>query len=71
MNFQTRIAAEARLVEFPDTPHGPIGLIYPNTYNVGMASLGFQQVYRLFSESGFSVERILILLVHPCLRQAG
>lgn len=59
MNFWTRIAAETRLIDFPDTPHGPIGLIYPNAYNVGMASLGYQQVYRLFSESGFSVERVL------------
>lgn len=27
-----------------------IALVYPNTYEVGMASLGFQTVYRLFNE---------------------
>jgi radical SAM superfamily enzyme YgiQ (UPF0313 family) len=27
----------------------PIALLYPNTYSVGMSSLGLQQVYRLFN----------------------
>jgi radical SAM superfamily enzyme YgiQ (UPF0313 family) len=33
---------------------------YPNTYRVGMASLGFQVVRRLFGESGFQVERTFL-----------
>ncbi len=28
----------------------PIALVYPNTYFVGMSSLGFQTIYRLFNE---------------------
>ncbi len=36
----------------------PIALIYPNTYYVGMSSLGFQTVYRLFnSEPDIVCER--------------
>jgi radical SAM superfamily enzyme YgiQ (UPF0313 family) len=33
---------------------------YPNTYRVGMASLGYQVVRRLFMESGFLVERTFL-----------
>ncbi len=60
MTFWDKIAAEDHLLTFPDNPHGPVGLIYPNLYGVGMSSLGFQQVYRLFRESGCSVERIVL-----------
>ncbi len=58
MSFLDHIAAEKHLLTLPKSPHGPIGLIYPNVYEVGIASLGYQQVYRLFRQSGFSVERI-------------
>jgi radical SAM superfamily enzyme YgiQ (UPF0313 family) len=58
MGFWDSIAAEKHLIRFPETPHGPLAMIYPNQYRVGMASLGFQQVYRLFRESGYSVERV-------------
>ncbi len=58
MNFWNRIAAEKHLLNYPAMPYGPIGMIYPNAYSVGMASLGYQQIYRHFKESGFSVERI-------------
>lgn len=58
MNFLDHISAEKHLLAFPDTPYGPMAMIYPNVYTVGMASLGFQQVYRLFRESGISVERV-------------
>lgn len=60
MTFWDTISAEQHLLSFPETPHGPIGHIYPNTYSVGMASLGYQQIYRLFHESGFSVERVFL-----------
>jgi len=45
-----RLARERRL--FTAGPDGPLSvcLIYPNTYRVGMANLGFQAVYRLLSE---------------------
>jgi len=39
----------------------PLALVYPNYYAVGMASLGYQTVYRLFMESPiFSCERALL-----------
>lgn len=60
MNFWNRIAQEVHLLSLKGQKHGPIGLIYPNVYTVGMASLGYQQVYRLFSQAGFSVERIFL-----------
>lgn len=58
MKIRELISLEKHLRSFPETPHGPIGLIYPHVYPVGMASLGYQQVYRLFRESGFGVERV-------------
>ena len=45
-----RLAGERRL--FATGPNGPLSvcLVYPNTYPVAMANLGFQAVYRLFAE---------------------
>ena len=45
----SRLAAERRL--FTAGPSGPLRvcLVYPNSYAVGMANLGFQAVYRLLS----------------------
>jgi radical SAM superfamily enzyme YgiQ (UPF0313 family) len=38
-----------------------IALVYPNRYTVGMASLGFQTVYRLFNEQpGIRCERVFV-----------
>src|ERR1043166_3627242 len=44
-----RLARERRLVE--STPNGPLSvcLVYPNTYAVGMANLGFQAVLRILA----------------------
>ena len=44
-----RVARERRL--FDVTPNGPLSvcLVYPNTYPVGMANLGFQAVLRLLA----------------------
>ncbi len=58
MKFWDLIAQETHFLSYPDSPHGPVGLLYPNIYTVGMASLGYQQIYRLFHESGISVERV-------------
>src|SRR5215470_39024 len=45
----SRLAAERRL--FTPGPDGPLSvcLVYPNTYAVGMANLGFQTVHRLLA----------------------
>jgi radical SAM superfamily enzyme YgiQ (UPF0313 family) len=43
----------ARETGFVQKPHGGrlrVALVFPNTYFVGMSSLGFQTVYRLFNE---------------------
>src|SRR5262245_45251683 len=43
----------AREVGFVTKPHGGrlrVALAFPNTYYVGMSSLGFQTVYRLFND---------------------
>jgi radical SAM superfamily enzyme YgiQ (UPF0313 family) len=43
----------SREVGFVRKPHGGrlrVALVFPNTYFVGMSSLGFQTVYRLFNE---------------------
>ena len=45
-----RVAAERRL--FSPGPDGPLGvcLVYPNSYPVAMANLGFQAVFRILAE---------------------
>ena len=41
--------------------HLPLALVYPNTYRVGMSSLGFQTVFRLFGNAGpFRCERAFL-----------
>ncbi len=55
-NWQYRERARdvlAREVGYVRKPHGGrlrVALIFPNTYYVGMSSLGFQTVYRLFND---------------------
>jgi len=58
MKFWDHVAQEQHYLTFNQSNQGPVGLIYPNAYSVGMASLGFQQIYRLFRESGIAVERV-------------
>ncbi|MDM7925417.1 MAG: radical SAM protein [bacterium] len=54
-------AAEKGAVPLDDRPAERIALVYPNRYAVGMASLGFQTVYRLFNEQpGIRCERVFI-----------
>ena len=46
-------ATLAREVGYVRKPHGGrlrVALAFPNTYHVGMSSLGFQTVYRLFND---------------------
>src|SRR5688500_16554597 len=43
----------SREVGYVRKPHGGrlrVALVFPNTYFVGMSSLGFQTVYRLFND---------------------
>ncbi len=55
------LAAEHRRRTFSTTGPTPLALVYPNEYAVGMASLGFQTVYRLFNETPtFSCERVFM-----------
>jgi radical SAM superfamily enzyme YgiQ (UPF0313 family) len=56
-----RLAAERRL--FDAGPNGPLSvcLVYPNTYPVGMANLGFQAVFRLLAaDSRVTCERAFL-----------
>lgn len=47
----------------------PVALVYPNTYQVGMSSLGFQLVYSLLNEEGAVVcERFFLPAVGEPLR---
>jgi len=54
-NWQQRERARetlAREVGYVQKPHGGrlrVALAFPNTYYVGMSSLGFQTIYRLFN----------------------
>ena len=65
MSILTENAHEEILLEsFPCPGKGspvPVALVYPNTYPVGMANLGFQSVYGLLRRSGrVLVERFFI-----------
>jgi radical SAM superfamily enzyme YgiQ (UPF0313 family) len=56
-----RLAAERRL--FTPGPRGPLSicLVYPNTYPVGMANLGFQAVLRILNDDAHvTVERAFL-----------
>jgi radical SAM superfamily enzyme YgiQ (UPF0313 family) len=57
----TRLAAERRL--FTPGPRGPLSicLVYPNSYPVGMANLGFQAVLRILNDDAHvMVERAFL-----------
>src|SRR5262245_47507955 len=56
-----RLDAERRL--FSPGPRGPLSicLVYPNTYPVGMANLGFQAVLRILNDDAHvTVERAFL-----------
>ncbi len=60
-NARSLRAAEKGSVPLNDRPAERIALVYPNRYAVGMASLGFQTVYRIFNEQpGIRCERVFI-----------
>jgi radical SAM superfamily enzyme YgiQ (UPF0313 family) len=58
---RSRLAAEVYLG--PRPPHGSdlsVCLVYPNTYRVGMANLGFQSVFGILARAGVAVERAFL-----------
>jgi len=56
-----RTAAEIGLVRKDHGGRVRVCLVYPNTYRVGMSSLGFQTIYHLFnSEPGVVCERAFV-----------
>src|SRR5512134_606204 len=55
------LAREVGVVRKPHAGRVRVALAFPNTYYVGMSSLGFQTVYRLFNEIGHAVcERVFL-----------
>ena len=58
---RSRLAAEVYLG--PRPPRGSdlsVCLVYPNTYRVGMANLGFQSVFGILARAGVAVERAFL-----------
>ncbi len=53
----TLLGREKQVRSLPDGGELRVCLAYPNSYRVGMASLGFQVVRRLFARAGCRVER--------------
>ncbi len=52
---------ETGSIRKPSGSTARVALVYPNTYRVGMANLGFQVVYRyLNSRTDFSAERFFV-----------
>jgi radical SAM superfamily enzyme YgiQ (UPF0313 family) len=51
---------ETFIPDYEDNLDGePIALVYPNTYEVAMSSLGYLTIYRLFIDAGFRPERFM------------
>ena len=58
MNRRELLRREGGRGVSPGTEGPRVALVYPNAYEVGMANLGFQQVFRLFNEEvGLRTER--------------
>ena len=74
-NFHVREAIRSRVAcedgAIHKTAARRIALCYPSPYHVGMSSLGFQTIYRLFnSEPGFACERAFLPDDVPAWRKA-
>lgn len=58
---ESNLAQEGNLVELKPESLLSIALVFPNSYTVGMANLGFQSIYRLFNEMpGVRCERAFL-----------
>jgi radical SAM superfamily enzyme YgiQ (UPF0313 family) len=49
--MRERLAGETGTIRKDWGGRIPVGLVFPNTYYIGMSSLGFQTIYRLFNEA--------------------
>lgn len=57
----TPLDQEIILPEYCHQTNGiPVALVFPNTYKVGMASLGFLTVFRFLIDAGFNPERFFL-----------
>src|SRR3954464_6991735 len=50
VNLRGRLAQETGTIRKDWGGRIPVALVYPNTYYVGMSSLGFQTIYKLFND---------------------
>src|SRR5438105_4018442 len=50
VDLKARLAQEQGTIRKDWGGRIPVALVYPNTYYVGMSSLGFQTIYKLFNE---------------------
>lgn len=58
---ESNLAQEGNIVELKPESLLSIALVFPNSYTVGMANLGFQSIYRLFNEMpGVRCERAFL-----------
>lgn len=63
---------ERHVRRLPDQVSFPkVCLVYPNSYRVASASLGFQVVRRLFAEAGCSVERSYLIDIRQSPEMVG
>ena len=49
--MRERLAGETGTIRKDWGGRIPVGLVFPNTYYIGMSSLGFQTIYRLFNDA--------------------
>lgn len=64
-------AAESELVPFGRRAGPPMALVYPNSYHVGMSSLGYQTLLaRLRARGDVTVERVFWDAAHPAVLSA-
>ncbi|MDZ7331131.1 MAG: radical SAM protein [candidate division KSB1 bacterium] len=67
---ESNLAQESNLVELEPESLLSIALVFPNSYPVGMANLGFQSIYRLFNEMpGVRCERAFLYDRFPGIAQ--
>src|SRR6266513_4849840 len=51
VDLRARLARETGTIHKDWGGRIPVALVYPNTYYIGMSSLGFQTIYKLFNEA--------------------
>ena len=60
-----RLAAETHLGPLPVASSDlSVCLVYPNTYRVGMANLGYHSIYDILVRAGVAVERAFLCLLY-------